>query len=69
MPTTHLAGEDQTEEDGYGELAVAEEDDVQQVRVGRVLQEEPATSDTIRADSLSGNGILRLRIHATYSLT
>ena len=37
----HLAGENQTEEDGYGELAVAEEDDVQQVRVGRVLQEEP----------------------------
>ena len=37
MLTTHLAGEDQTKEDGYGELAVAEEDDVQQVRVGRVL--------------------------------
>ena len=37
----HLAGENQTEQDGYGELAVAEEDDVEQVRVGRVLQEEP----------------------------
>ena len=55
MPTTHLAGEDQTEEDGYGELAVAEEDDVQQVRVGRVLEEEPETCETIRADSVSGN--------------
>ena len=33
----HLAGEYQAEEDGDGQLAVAEEDDVQQVRVGRVL--------------------------------
>ena len=41
LTRTHLAGENQTEEDGYGELAVAEEDDVEQVRVGRVLQEEP----------------------------
>ena len=30
MPTTHLAGEDQTEEDGYGELAVAEENYVEE---------------------------------------
>ena len=45
LTRTHLAGENQTEEDGYGELAVAEEDDVQQVRVGRVLQEEPAKKE------------------------
>ena len=43
MLTTHLAGEDQTKEDGYGELAVAEEDDVEEVRVGGVLQEKPGT--------------------------
>ena len=45
LTRTHLAGENQTEEDGYGELAVAEEDDVEQVRVGRVLQEEPAKKE------------------------
>ena len=39
----HLAGEYQAEEDGNGELAVAEEDDVEEVWVGGVLQEKPGT--------------------------
>ena len=39
---SHLAGEYEAEEDGDGELAVTEEDDVEQVRVGGVLQEKPA---------------------------
>ena len=33
----YLAGEDEAQEYCDGKLAVAEEDDVQQVRVGRVL--------------------------------
>ena len=37
----HLAGEYQAEQDGDGELAVAEEDDVEEVRVGGMLQEKP----------------------------
>ena len=39
---SHLAGEYEAEEDSDGELAVTEEDDVEQVRVGGVLQEKPA---------------------------
>ena len=42
-PGANLAGEDETEQDGDGELAVAEEDDVEEVRVGGVLQEKPGT--------------------------
>ena len=38
-----LAGEYETEQDGDGELAVTEEDDVEEVRVGGVLQEKPGT--------------------------
>ena len=38
---THLAGEDQAEENGDGQLTVAEEDDVEEVGVGGVLEEEP----------------------------
>ena len=37
----HLAGEYQAEEDGDGQLAMAEEDDVEEVGVGGVLEEEP----------------------------
>ena len=37
-----LAGEYETEQDGDGQLAVTEEDDVEEVRVGWVLQEKPA---------------------------
>jgi hypothetical protein len=37
----YLAGEYEAEQDGDGELAVAEEDDIEQVRVSRVLQEKP----------------------------
>ena len=39
----HLAGEYETEQDGDGQLAVTEEDDVEQVWVGGVLQEKPET--------------------------
>ena len=38
---SYLAGEYETEQDGDGELAVAKEDDVEEVRVGWVLQEKP----------------------------
>ena len=41
VAAAHLAGEYQAEEDGNGQLAVAEEDDVEEVRVGGVLQEKP----------------------------
>lgn len=41
--TSHLAGEYQAEEDGDSQLAVTEEDDVEQVWVGGVLQEKPET--------------------------
>ena len=37
----HLAGKYQAEQDGDGELAVAEEDDVEEVRVGGMLEEKP----------------------------
>ena len=36
----YLASEDETEQYGDGELRVTEENDVEQVWVGRVLQEE-----------------------------
>ena len=39
----YLAGEDEAQEYCDGELAVAEEDDVEEVRVGGVLQEKPGT--------------------------
>ena len=42
----YLAGKDEAEEDGDGELAVTEEDDVQQVRVGWVLQEKPKQNNS-----------------------
>ena len=42
LTNSYLAGEYETEEDGDGELAVTEEDDVEEVRVGWVLQEKPA---------------------------
>ena len=41
----HLAGEYQAEEDGDGQLAVAEEDDVEEVGVSRMLEEEPEKGD------------------------
>ena len=37
---TYFAGEDEAEEYGDGELAVAKEDDVEQVWIGRMLEEE-----------------------------
>ena len=42
LTNSYLAGEYETEQDGDGELAVTEEDDVEEVRVGWVLQEKPA---------------------------
>ena len=47
-----LAGEYETEQDGDGQLAVTEEDDVEEVRVGGVLQEKPAKFVKIPPTSL-----------------
>ena len=38
---SHLAGEDETEEDGDGQLTVTEEYYVEKVGIGRMLQEKP----------------------------
>ena len=40
---THLAAEYEAQQQRDGELRVAEEDDEQQVRVSRRLQEQPGT--------------------------
>ena len=42
LTNSYLAGEYETEQDGDGELAVTEKDDIEEVRVGWVLQEKPA---------------------------
>ena len=42
MTNSYLAGEYETEQDSDGELAVTEKDDIEEVRVGWVLQEKPA---------------------------
>ena len=39
----YLAGEDEAQEYCDGKLAVAEEDDVEEVGVGGVLEEKPGT--------------------------
>ena len=40
---SYLAGKDEAKENGDCELAVTEEDDVQQVWIGRMLEEKPGT--------------------------
>ena len=41
FPNVYLAGEYQTQKDGYSELTVTEEDDVKKIWVGWMLKEEP----------------------------
>ena len=41
LDVCYLAGEYETQEDGDGQLTVAKEDDVKQIRVSWMLKEEP----------------------------
>jgi len=47
---THLAAEDEGQEQGHRKLGVAEKDDVQQIRIGRRLQEEPVCEGVNQID-------------------
>ena len=38
---TYFASKNEAQQNGYGELTMAKEDDVEQIRVGGFLQEEP----------------------------
>ena len=50
VAAANLAGEYQAEEDGDGELTVAEEDDVEEVGVSGVLEEEPERASNKNPD-------------------
>ena len=38
---TYFTSKNEAQQNGYGELTMAKEDDVEQIRVGGFLQEEP----------------------------